>query len=811
MVDLEFPPLSSTSQPLASDKYNSEKNYDVKTPDSSYHPSIILTPSTTSTASTPDTRAPDATKQESPEAPASPLLSSPSTLDSDTTKINQFKMQDIGLQSQPEGVSSTIPESDNQISPDVKPPGAIGQSSTIVQNGNDDTTKDACSLESKFTPGDATTVDQPEDAATKKNAAALLKKQKAALWAQQHEKARIKYLQQCSENNLNTTHAKRVSLMISEIARYFVQSAEAAGDQPLDHAIKFGERKGEPITAQLKQVYALLPQAWQHLVRDNTGHNIVGDSWLDENIMNALVHLAVPESDEDVEDRTVFGLSLASCCNKSINKLYVEIQSQDYLQYIIQNVLPNLEDNAAEAKIFTFPSDTKRIVWFWNYDELHWVTIVTEISNFRWTHWIFDSLEDNKSQNDWGGHVKEEFCTYIGDIERCIQKISGIPKPVYPSSRVRKGSTPQQQNLNDCGIMTVYNTVVLLKGEKVNGNVTGTLLRMYFIQFLLRELQRRFGPLPDEQSDEEEVSEEAKAMTPGQDSTTPTVSDVPAAMNHSFIIPDVEDINSMFPELANVPSSPSWSIADTTPSNPHCGQDPVEDVKSAKDFAKGLEAARAKLLEFDKALPRSRSPSPPAVDIFADSPPNPNPSLALTNFGTHSGLYAEAQNESTLSSEFGCSIEADVVPISQVASNDDSRSTAVKIEPSFSQKVDTASYSEAFVQATAGNIGSMPGPSSPARTYPPPPSAHCTALPSYSEAVSGLPPNAGDAMPNSPPPPTREGSPTRPRPMFMDDVTMQAAAHLRKHYRNVSSSDEQPNKKVGVREIYKDLTEDPSN
>lgn len=726
MPNLQHHTPSSPSQPQVSGKLNTEKTHYVKTPVASGQPSVLLSPST---ASNPDTQTSDAVKTESLEVPALSLLSSPSTLCSDTT-FEQSKALDLSLQLHPEGKSSTTLQSDNQMPPDFS--------------------KDACGPQGESTAEVATTEDQLEDSTARRKAEELLQRQEDALWAQKHEKMRIKYLEKISKNNGNSSHVRNATGKMAKIAKYFVRSAEKAGRQPLDHYIKFGNRNGEGITAQLQQVYALFPHQWQDLVRDFVeGTGLSGDCWLEENLMNTLVHIAVPENDSAVKSGTVFGLSLANCCNSYINGLYQHIQKEDYLDHLIRSALPDLENFANEMRIFAIPNDTKKLVWFWNYDGTHWVTIVTNINEFQWTHSIFDSLDNDKleNENDWGGHVKKGFCAYIERIEKCIQKVSSIPKPMVPRSRVRKGSTPRQNNTFDCGVIAAYNTVVHLKGEKVKKEVNGNILRLYFIQRLLDELQRILEPLSDEESDEQEIREETEVSNTSQHSTETTGSDAPATIDGGIPVLNSENINSMLPDTANAPSSFSWPNAVTGPSSPNRGKGQVEGVDSVGNLTKELEEANNKLVEFAQALPKSRSSSTPAIDVFPDSPPRMNSSQAQTKLEEYAALKSQEDilQDNLTSTPTGNGV---------------------------------ASHSEANTQGSAKCFESISRPTKQARTSPSP---------------------------------KHEGSSTPPRPMSMVAAAQQAISNFRKHRRSPSSPDEKPKKKISLLGISKDLRKDPPN
>jgi hypothetical protein len=95
------------------------------------------------------------------------------------------------------------------------------------------------------------------------------------------------------------------------------------------------------------------------------------------------------------------------------------------------------------VKIYTFPKNTTKIVYFFNYSESHWTL-----------------LEMNLGKDPW--NAAKGNCHLL---ENLVQAALGIPPPEKPS-KIESGLSIKQINYFDCGALAVVNALVILFGRK---------------------------------------------------------------------------------------------------------------------------------------------------------------------------------------------------------------------------------------------------------------------------------------------------------------------------------------------------------
>lgn len=348
---------------------------------------------------------------------------------------------------------------------------------------------------------------------------ATAKRLEKARERQDFEARRIRSLETWADDEDVFEQRWNFARIAAQIGKNYLRDARATDKDPSSHSISFGPRKGETISATLAQVYALLPQDFQWMVQDINIDEAIPQysadwnaSWLDENIMNVLVHIECPE---ELEDKTVFGLNVASNINQKVDELYTLEFGVGFLQHMVSKMLNNPDEYKHEAKTYTFPADTERIVYFWNYSADHWVLVVTEINNEQWKHYIYNSLT---SGSEW-----RQLLQFGGNIELLIQTLSEMPKPTYNINEgvtICRGESAYQENIEDCGIFSVYNAVMILQGLTPLLNISGAQIRHYAMCKILDELEWQFGALPEENEVTEENNDISYEIGPSGNADT---------------------------------------------------------------------------------------------------------------------------------------------------------------------------------------------------------------------------------------------------------------------------------------------------
>lgn len=156
---------------------------------------------------------------------------------------------------------------------------------------------------------------------------------------------------------------------------------ERAGDSnPADFRLAFGHSRFE---VTLRQVLALVPEQFQNeIVLLGSEHS---GSWLDETVMNLLIHLS-----NSAATNTHFARGPATDSNLPFNTFANGDGFNTRLAYLMDQTKQNLPDWNAN-NIYTVPEDTERIVCFWNYYGNHWTVLSVDITAKKWFYNIYDS------------------------------------------------------------------------------------------------------------------------------------------------------------------------------------------------------------------------------------------------------------------------------------------------------------------------------------------------------------------------------------------------------------------------------------
>lgn len=354
------------------------------------------------------------------------------------------------------------------------------------------------------------------------------------------EKKRIDQLIARSLDRSVSENERYFAGIAATVAKYYVHEARKTNHQPVQHGIKFGQRRGWPIVATLEQFYSLIPQRWQHLVDDRNVHSDKGsepavlignESWIDENLMNAILHLRYLE-EEERESGMVWGMNIGSSINIHLNQMWKTAHGLPWLKYMVNELRAKAgefqneaierfrAENGDVAKTYTLPRDTRGVVYFWNFSGVHWLAIMIEMDTtgeYPWVHWICDSL---RKTFDW-----DKIADASADIEELIQDLSGFRPPrdsFDPYYYMKATSSSIQQNSNDCGAFSTWNTLYMLKNCLAPPtDVSAVEIRKEFMQNILEALQNIFGPadaLDNEETgdsiEEDKTIEKVEVTTP---------------------------------------------------------------------------------------------------------------------------------------------------------------------------------------------------------------------------------------------------------------------------------------------------------
>lgn len=255
---------------------------------------------------------------------------------------------------------------------------------------------------------------------------------------------------------------------VAEIIR--IWQIRADGDDPTDYSLSF---KTPGVTVTLRQVLALVPDEYQDQIKLEGARAF--RSWLDENLMDVLVELFVEEAAPGAH----FARCLATDCNTKLDNIAAsEGGFKSRLAYLIDQQKRNLPDWNIGG-FYTVPTDTDRIVFFWNYYESHWTVISIDIDSGLWKYNVYDSSGCPETI-----HSISRRGLPLG---RLIRAASNMKKPETPV--FKKQNTAQQDNFVDCGVYAVDNVIHILKKEPVEASIDPFKRRVTFLRKILHALR----------------------------------------------------------------------------------------------------------------------------------------------------------------------------------------------------------------------------------------------------------------------------------------------------------------------------------
>lgn len=294
--------------------------------------------------------------------------------------------------------------------------------------------------------------------------------------------------------------------IVAEIIKFWQD--RAAGDDPTDYHLSF---RTPQVTATLRQVLTLVPEEYQDLIKlENSGDLAESydlESWLEESLMNVLVDICVPEAAPGAH----FALCLAENCNTGLDHLAASKEGfKSWLEYL-KDEQERDQPNWNAGGIYTVPTDTDRIVCFWNYYGNHWAVVSIDVNSRSWKYNVYDSLGSPDTI-----HSITRLGVHLGHL---ICLASGIEKPTKLPVIISQ-PTAQQDNVVDCGVFAVDNATHLLKKEPVEEHIDPFKRRVGFLRKILHALREGRGVNPKPKPS---VKKEDSIDGQGSDSNTSKV------------------------------------------------------------------------------------------------------------------------------------------------------------------------------------------------------------------------------------------------------------------------------------------------
>jgi hypothetical protein len=154
-----------------------------------------------------------------------------------------------------------------------------------------------------------------------------------------------------------------------------------------------------------------------------------------------------------------------------------------------------------------------------------------DISPMAWKHALYNSDSHGEKGTTWNAFKQQ-----TPYLEQLIRLASGFPVPLSPSTLVL-GTSAQQANSYDCGIISVHNALGLLSGNEPSLDVNTDGLRLAYASQVLQSLRdglERDGvpsqsgspPVP-----QESITEELPRQSPSPGASAPSqeVENVPSS------------------------------------------------------------------------------------------------------------------------------------------------------------------------------------------------------------------------------------------------------------------------------------------
>ena len=243
-------------------------------------------------------------------------------------------------------------------------------------------------------------------------------------------------------------NAREFAAVLAEIVCLWQHFAR--GEDPTSYQIDFGV--GQPLT--LLMVLALLPEEYQYFICIEDAHRSPfqdGEnlSWLHEQTMEVLAELAT----DPVPGSRIFGSGLASMIRGDLDESWRIFTGRSWLE----DQIYLLSKDELELDLYRFPSESEKIVFFFNPTEIHWTVVDVNRDDEVWTYTLYNSLFQGAKGPAWKACQEQ-----LPLLEQLICRASGFAEP--KTRRIVVGASKQQDNPYDCGPIAIHNAQDLLEG-----------------------------------------------------------------------------------------------------------------------------------------------------------------------------------------------------------------------------------------------------------------------------------------------------------------------------------------------------------
>ena len=238
----------------------------------------------------------------------------------------------------------------------------------------------------------------------------------------------------------------------------------AQGEDPTSYHIDFGV--GQPLT--LLMVLALLPEEYQYFISIEDAHRSpfqdgANLSWLHEQTMDVLAGLGT----DPASTSRIFGPGLASMIRDDLDESWKKFTGRSWLE----DQIHLLSKDELELDLYRFPSESKKIVFFFNPTEIHWTVVEVNLDDEVWTYTLYNSLSQGAKGPAWKACQEQ-----LPLLEQLICRASGFAEP--KSREITVGASAQQENPYDCGPIAIHNAQELLEGYTPRTNVVTESIRL---------------------------------------------------------------------------------------------------------------------------------------------------------------------------------------------------------------------------------------------------------------------------------------------------------------------------------------------
>lgn len=256
----------------------------------------------------------------------------------------------------------------------------------------------------------------------------------------------------------------------------------ADGENPTSHLIDLGVG----VKVNLLMVLAILPERYQNgiLIKDESrSANGSALSWLHEDTMNLIIELSCER-----DPVRFFGQGLTSMVSEEIDNSWNEWYGKSYLEFQMDE-MANDQLTEAEMNLYRYPDYTESIMVLFNPTGNHWTLVEIDFEADCFTYTLYNSLSDGEQDAVWNACLQQ-----LPLLEQLICRASDFDQP--ESRKFILGTSAQQDNIHDCGPITVYNAISLLRDRYPEKYLDTETFRCCCLDRILSSLRRYAKPNP---------------------------------------------------------------------------------------------------------------------------------------------------------------------------------------------------------------------------------------------------------------------------------------------------------------------------